>query len=106
MGFLKFMSSSEKRQNSEGGSSPPFSLEKSKITVKDAIYIGGFFVTAAVSVGAALQSEQASYRELSALKLRVDKQEDTLNSLIRELTKVSRDTEWIRDYLKDNKRNP
>lgn len=97
------MAHHERRGNS-GESASPFSIDKARITLKDAIYLGCFLATAAVSWGVATQGDASRDRELAALRLRVDKQDEALSSLVREVTKVSRDTEWIRDYLRDNKK--
>lgn len=61
-----------------------------------------FIGTAAVSWGMVLAANGERDREVGALKVRVEKNEASLNALINEVTKVSRDTEWIREYLKRN----
>jgi hypothetical protein len=77
-----------------------------KLSLKDALYLAVFVGTCAISWGVSLKGDEARDREVAALQVRVDKNEDALNRLINDVSKVSRDTEWIREYLKSNHNRP
>ncbi len=77
-----------------------------KLSMKDAIYLAIFVGTCAISWGVSLKGDDARDREVAALQVRVDKNEDALNRLINDVSKVSRDTEWIREYLRTNQHRP
>jgi hypothetical protein len=80
-------------------------IDQLKIGVKEAVVIGVFLVSHAVSWGVVVNGNSERDQKISSLNERVTKQEDAISRLMNEVVKVGRDTEWIRGYLNDNK-NP
>ncbi len=80
-------------------------IDQLKIGVKEAVVVGIFLVSHAVSWGIVVNGNSERDLKIVTLSDRVTKQEESIARLMNEVTKVSRDTEWIRSYLSDNK-NP
>lgn len=80
-------------------------IDQLRIGVKEAVIVAIFLVSHAVSWGIVLNGNSERDAKITTLSDRVTKQEDAISKLMNEVTKVSRDTEWIRSYLNDNKKS-
>ena len=91
---MRFMTT----RNSQGGVNER-TIDQLKIGVKEAVVVGIFLISHAVSWGIVVNGNSERDQKISALADRVSKQDDAIGRLMHEVTKVSRDTEWIRSYL-------
>lgn len=80
-------------------------IDQLKIGVKEAVVVGVFLVSHAVSWGMVVTGNSERDLKITALADRATKQEEVITRLMAEVIKVGRDTEWIRSYLNENK-NP
>ncbi len=81
-------------------------IDQLKIGVKEAIVVAIFLVSHAVSWGIVINGNAERDLKITTLNDRVTKQEESITRLMNEVTKVSRDTEWIRSYLTHKQQNP
>lgn len=79
------------------------SIDKAVIGVKEGVAILLFVASHAVSWGIVINGNSERDIKINALSERITKQEEVNVRLMNEVTKVSRDTEWIRSYLNSHK---
>lgn len=91
-------------KNDDGGENPR-SLDKAVIGVKEGAAILLFVASHAVAWGIVINGNSERDIKITALSDRITKQEEVNARLMNEVTKVSRDTEWIRSYLNNHKVN-
>jgi len=77
-------------------------IDQLKIGVKEAVVVGIFLISHAVSWGIVVNGNSERDQKINALNDRVTRQDDAIGRLMHEVTKVSRDTEWIRSYLNNH----
>ncbi len=94
------------RTRNDGGSTPERTIDQLKIGVKEAIVVAVFLVSHAVSWGVVVNGNSERDLKITTLNERVTKQEESIARLMNEVTKVSRDTEWIRSYLTHKQQTP
>lgn len=78
-------------------------IGKSVIGVKEGAAILIFVASHAVAWGIVINGNSERDIKITALSDRIAKQEEVNSRLMNEVTKVSRDTEWIRSYLNGHK---
>lgn len=86
-----------------GGGGEERTIDQLKIGVKEAVVVAIFVASHAVSWGVVWSGNSERDMKIAGLGERVSKQEEAISRLMNEVTKVSRDTEWIRSYLSDNR---